>query len=447
MKRQIIAALTVVAALFAACDKDDKLPDISTPGTEGSTPEQKITLNIVDFGGDNTGVKDCSDAFAKLIEAMGTNRYVEVYLPAGRYKISKRITFDKTNFAGYDHNGGLMFRGAGEDATELVCDNAQGGFCFNVGTNMITVTIENMSFVAPRINAGTAIEFNTSGQNAGDHHSRMLSVRNVLIRGENPNTGYFTNGVMCYNAWYPILENVKVTSLYGANASSSKMNCGFMFQNCYSPLVTNCYVWNGAVYGLLYKTVDGFLPEDGIIENCYFVGQDYGVDVNIAGPETAPWPEPAFHLTNTHIHYRITGFRVRGMRQVFVSGNLFYCFNSKGSRWWNSQETPEEFESRDIFCDYAWDMQITNNQFTEPASPRRIGIDISENSANILITNNIFNFDGAAAIRNLSPKTSYASGNVFGGEPDFTRAEGGAGEVVLTPYDDQTGTLRRVDYE
>lgn len=428
----IIAALT----LLAGCGKDPQLPSNPTPG--GSETGEKVTFNIMDFGADNTGTNDCSPAFDKLLEQIATRnrKYVDVYLPAGRYKISKRIVFDQQLFAGYDTNGGIVFRGAGEDVTELVCDNTSGGFSFNVNTNMITVTVENMSFVAPRNNAGTAIEFNTANQNAGDHHSRMLSVRNVLIRGERHDTGHFNNGVLCYNAWYPYLDNVKITGRYGADADQFKMSTGFLFHNCYSPLVTNCYFWNAATYGLHYKSVN-FLPEDGIVKDCYFVGQDYGIYIDVV-QDPGTWPEPAFHLSNTHIHYKITGIHVAGMRQVFINGNLFYCFNNKGSQWWGSTETPESYESRDINLHHAWDVLVTNNQFTEPATPKRIAVDISQYSKNVVIQGNIFNFDGTG-IRNNSESVSYSTYNIFGGEPNFA--------VGFVPYKDNTGSLVRVDYE
>lgn len=365
---------------------------------------------------------------------MKQSQQIDIYIPAGKYKISKRVVLDQSNFAGYDSNHGLIFRGAGVDVTELICDNTQGGFYFNAGTNRITVSVQDMSFVAPNDNSGTAIEFNTANQNAGDQHSRMLQVRNVLIRGEKYDKGYFSNGVLCYNAWYPMLENVKITARYGSGSEIYQMNMGILFQDCYSPLVTNCYFWGNAVYGLLYKGVN-IEPEDGIVKDSYFVGQDNSVYVDL---KTAPeWSEPAFHLTNCHINYLKNGLFLKGVRQVFVSNNLFYCHNEGGSLWHNNGSTVSSYESRDINCEYTSDAIISNNQFTEPASPKRIGIDISANSANILIQGNIFNFD-AIGIRNKSAQPSRAIGNVFGGNPSFT--------IGFTPYVDETGTLQRIDF-
>lgn len=392
--------------------------------------QTKSEFNVLDYGADNTGQKDCSEAFSKMLAALGAQRQVAIYLPAGKYRISKRVIFDGTNFSTTSLNCGLIFKGAGEDVTELVCDNQDGGFLFNVETNLLTVTVENLSFVAPRENCGTAIEFNTADANPGDHHSRMFQVRNVLIRGEHFDQGFFNNGVKCLNAWYPLLDNVKVTAKYGPGTEMSKMETGFLFQDCYSPLVTNCYFWGNAKTGLAYLAAK-IQPEDGIVKDSYFVGQDNGVYVDIKNPPD--WSEPAFHVTDCHINYGSNGLFLKGMRQVFITGNLFYCHNEKGSHWKNNGTQTSEMESIDVNLAYASDVIISGNQFTEPASPKRIGIDISKNSANILIKGNIFNFDGTG-IRNRSHKTSYCFDNVWTGEPAFSTG--------FKRVQDETGTLK-----
>ena len=68
-----------------------------------------------------------------------------------------------------------------------------------------------------------------------------------------------------------------------------------------------------------------------------------------------------------------------------------------------------------------------------------IGVDILEKSGNVMLNNNLFNFE-STAIRNRSARKSYAMGNVFGGYPDFTVGQ-------LVPYEDRTGTMVMIDYE
>ena len=212
------------------------------------------------------------------------------------------------------------------------------------------------------------------------------------------------------------------------------MGIGILFQDCYSPIVTSSYFWGNASYGLMYKGVN-ISPEDGIVEDSYFVGQENGIYIDLA--DLPNWSEPAFHVTNCHINYLKNGLFLKGIRQAFISSNLFYCHNEAGSRWKNDTNPVSSYESRDINCDYASDIIIANNQFTEPASPKRVAVDISANCGNIMIQSNIFNLD-ATGIRNNSTKTSYSMGNVFGGDPSFA--------VGLVPYVDNTGTLKIIDY-
>ncbi|MDR2449273.1 MAG: hypothetical protein LBD52_04860 [Prevotellaceae bacterium] len=438
MKLKLILSILCLSFLLCSCNKDELpvLDNNEENNSNGSGNGTVTTLNLRDFGADNTGAKDCSEAFKKLFAAMGQDQQVEVFIPAGRYKIAQRVVFDQSNFEGYDNNHGLMFRGAGEDVTEIICDNMQGGFYFNAGTSRITVTVQDLSFVTPQDNAGTAIEFNTKGQNPGDQHARMFQVRNVLIRGEKFDKGYFTNGILCYNAWYPMLENVKITGRYGGG--THKMNRGVLFEKCYSPLVDKFYFWGNATYGLYYHGgFEGFYPEDGIIDNSYFVGQENGIYIDLSSLDV--WYEPAFHLTNTHIAYSRNGIYMCGLRQAFITSNLFYCQNVAGSYWHGNTDPVTSYEPRDVFCYRASDVLIANNQFMEPASPKRVCVDIGSASSNIVIQNNIFNMD-ATAIRNQSTAVSYALYNVFGGSPSFI----GSGGFVK--YNDETGTLNRVDY-
>ena len=107
-------------------------------------------------------------------------------------------------------------------------------------------------------------------------------------------------------------------------------------------------------------------------------------------------------------HYKVKGLALKGIRQGFVSGNLFYCFNRAASRWHADPDSVSSYTSKDIECDAVNDFIVSHNQFTEPASPNRVCIDILPNSGNLLIDGNIFNMDGTA-IRNRSQISSTAA--------------------------------------
>ncbi|MBK5719863.1 hypothetical protein JGH11_03160 [Dysgonomonas sp. Marseille-P4677] len=442
-----ILLLLGIILVTTNCNSDvEVLEDIQIPkGADAVAYNNAVTYNMVDYGADNEGKVDCSTSFNRILTEIKSNnvKYVDIYFPPGRYKVSRRLVFNSESFKGFDVHKGFIFRGAGEDVTELVCDNDAGVLSFNVNTNLFTATIKDLSFVTARDGKGAAIQFNTTdGKNAGDHHSRMLQVKNVLIRGEKFNQGHFKNGILCYNAWYPLIDNVKITSRYGPDSKNYKMNIGMLFEDSYSPLVTNSYFWGTASYGFLYRRVNLPVdqgPEDGIIKDSYFVGQDHGIYVDLK--DYNYWTEPAFHVTNCHINYQKNGVFLKGVRQGFITNNLFYCLNKAGSKFLNNNDPLEAYYSVDINCHYATDLIISNNQFQEPSTLKRAAIDISSRSANISINDNIFNCEGIG-IRNSSTKTSYAVNNIFGGTPNFT----GSG-VNLTRYVDNAGGLKIVDIQ
>lgn len=417
-----LLCLVSMGSFFPSCSKDDVKEEVPVP-------DRKYEYNILDYGADNTGVANCDKSFLKLIQSIGESRYAEIVIPAGQYKISKRIVIDSKIFDGYKLSHGIVIKGAGVDVTEIICDNAEGGIFIDVGTNLISVSIKDITFVAPKDNCGVAVEFGTKGQNPGDHHSRMFHMTNVLIRGERWDKGFFNKGVKCQNAWYPMLENVQITNKYGEKSQITKMDYGILFEDCYSPTVVECYCWGAAESGLRYigKNIK---PEDGIVDNSYFVGQDNGIYVNLT---TSSWSEPALHISNSHINYRRNGVYIDGCRQVFITGNLFYC-SERGGSYYLKDETPVcSYTPVDLNLEKSSDAIVSYNQFTEPGSPKRIAVRISAKSANIMISNNIFNLD-ATAVVNESSKSSVCKGNVFGGTPDFT-----AGKLIR--YRDETGTL------
>lgn len=423
-----------------SCKKADDQPEKVNTGH---------TYNIALLGADPTGRKDSSPIFQRLIDSLGKAgvKHIDIYMPAGKYKISRRIDFSPVSFHGQEDIKGFVFRGDGEDATQLICDNREGVLFVNlrqgdVQTSKLTTTIKDLSFVASASAQGTAIEFDVRFD--GDHHGRMLQVQNVLIRGVKNTLGYFTNGILCNNAWYPLIDNVKITNTYQPRMESNKMQDCIRFHDGYSPLITNSYIWANAVNGIVYKGINR-RPEDGIVKDTYIVLPDNGIVVELVKDAPAgTWSEPAFHITNCHINYFVTGIHMRYVRQAFISNNLLYCYNNGGSRWHirqNAAHNPviSDIQPRDVWCDYASDVIISNNQFAEPASPKRIGVDISANSGNIVMNSNIFNFDGDAAIRNQSQTVSYSNANVFSGSPNFT-------DALFKSYIDLPNKVSKIDF-
>jgi hypothetical protein len=387
-------------------------------------------LNPVDFGADPTGVKDSAAAFAQLDKAAEGLRQVQVRIPPGRFRLATPVTLHAT---GNQTNYGLLVQGAGEDVTELVVDNSEGGLQFS-GTNInrLSVVVRDLSLVALRPDGGTALAF--SIPNPGDHHSRQFQVENVLIRGERFNNGCFRYGVVVRNAWYPRFVNVKVTSSYGPEspAAPRALETAFLLEDCYSPLLRDCYVWGGR-YGLIHRAVRSE-PEDGIVEGCYFVDNERSISV-LLKPDASRWEEPAFHISTCHVNYRDFGITLQGVRQANISHCLFYCHDRQGAAFYGGGK-PRDFDPVDVNLVYASDVVIDGNIFAEPANPRRVAVRISKDSGYVMVSGNQFNLQGVA-VRNESALPSFCLGNFFGGRRDFS--------TTIRRYDDRTGTLKCSD--
>jgi hypothetical protein len=398
--------------------------------TAGAWAATTGVLNPVDFGADPTGVKDSAPAFAQLATAAQELRQVQVQIPPGRFRLAAPVTLQAN---GNQSNYGLTVQGAGEDATELVVDNTESGLqIVGANINRLSVTVRDLSLVAARPDSGTALGFTIP--NPGDHHSRQLQLENILIRGERFNNGCFRYGVAVRNAWYPRFVNVKVTSSYGAEtpAAPRALDTAFLLEDCYSPLLRDCYVWGGR-FGLIHRAAKT-QPEDGIIDGCYFVGNERCITV-ILKTDASAWEEPGFHISTCHVNYRDAGITLQGVRQANISHCLFYCSDRQGAAFYGGGK-PREFEPVDVNLSYASDVLVDGNIFTEPSNPRRVAVRISKDSGDILVSGNQFNLEGVA-VRNESALPSFCSGNYFGGRRDFS---GG-----IRHYDDRTGTLKRTD--
>ncbi|TSA32048.1 MAG: hypothetical protein D4R65_10265 [Verrucomicrobiaceae bacterium] len=395
------------------------------------TPRQQpdvassFSASIADYGADPTGVQDSSPAFDRLISAMGNSRHVSVRIPPGKYRLSRQAVFTAD---GNNEYYGLHIAGDGENVTEIIVDNEVGGLAFaGKQVTRLSVIISDLSVVAGREGAGTAVFFDTA--NWGVQNDRQFTARNITIRGERFDRGFFKTGLHVRNTWYAMFQNLNITQQYGPEmgAKQHSMEYGILLEDCYSPTVVDCRVENSR-YGLVQRAVKT-QPEDGIIRGSYFVGNVEGIVIDNK-KEPKEWPEPGFHIDNCHVNYRDCGIRLKGVRQANISHVLFYCHDHTGTKWLKyepaiipggDEARPRDFEPRDVDIAHGSDIILDGNIFTEPANPNRVGVRIGPDSGGILISGNQFNMSGTA-IKNESLTPSYSSGNIFAGKPDWSDA-------------------------
>lgn len=434
--------LLATALLFASLTLT--LPHRGLAAAEVPPPATDQTYKLTDFGADPTGKTDSSPAFERLVQRAGASRHWQITIPPGKYRLAKRVVIKA---AGNSSFYGLHIQGAGQNVTELLVDNPEGGIAF-LGTNItqMSVIVSDLALVAGRAGAGTALFFDTA--NAGVQNDRQFIARELMVRGERFDRGHFNTALHVRNAWYALLQNINITQEYQPEIGDMKyaMEHGFLLEDCYSPSLVDCRVLNGK-YGLLHRAVNmqPDAPEDGIIRGSYFVGQveSIVIDLNKKAPM---WPEPGFHIDNCHLNYRDAGIRLKGVQQANISHSLFYCHDRTGTRWFKDERAViaggdekkrRDYEPRDIDVAYGSNLIIDGNIFTEPASLNRVGVRIGPDAGFVLISANQFNLSGTA-IKNESKQPSYSQGNIFGGKP------GWFGQ--LTPYVDAPGTLQTNDF-
>ena len=424
-----IAGLLCLALLLSGCagggQNSSGTADASGSAPAATTGEGTDTTvyNLMDYGADPTGIQDSYPAFEKMFNDIGNKRNIEVKIPAGTFRLSQRYVINAEGGGYY----GLTFSGAGEETTQILCDNDTGGFLFK-GTNIYQVAVhfKDMAFIAPKDGCGTALEFDIP--NPGVFNARQFNATNLLVRGLDYQTGYFNKGVVVNHAWWPMLTNVKVTDKYAiAPGVYQNMTHAIELNNCYSPTIKNCYVWGGQ-NGITVNAAGG-TPEDGIITDTYCVANIIGINLNISDEQC----EPNFKINNCHVDYRDTGILVKGVRQINIRSNVFYCADRDGSKWLNSTEPARDFRSKDIDLQFAQDVIISDNQFVEPSNDKRIGVYISPKSSHVWLSNNIFGMEGTCIVNESNGPCGTLSNNIFQDAWGFGRS--------ANRLDDKTGTF------
>ncbi|AKJ63597.1 hypothetical protein [Kiritimatiella glycovorans] len=384
--------------------------------------EQARVYNPIDYGADPSGTEDAAPAFDAMIADLGTNRHVEVFIPPGQYRLNHRVVF---TIDGNDSQYGLMIRGGGRDATELLVDNDEGGIYVD-GTTAARahVDLRDLSFVAQRTGIAAAFAFELS--DAGNPLCRQLNVENIYITSpKHTSPNYFTCGFSVVNAWEPRFCNIDIRKQGEYADPTIYPVYGIHLEDCVGPLVEDSHinkVQTGIYHGRRESRAGG-----GMIVNTYLVGCNRSLELQWVNVGDG-WEKPQFHVDNCHFNYYEYGVHAVGVRQMHLSHILFYCSERDGSQWFDDGSTPAPGHPTDVNLEYASNITIDHCQFVEPSSPNRRAIAISPNSAYVLIDGNHFNMEGTAVF-NESDEGIACINSMFGGTHDFT-----GGGAWLTRY-------------
>ena len=373
----------MILCLALGCQSPGRAGDAD--GKRQAPPGDSRRFSVTDYGAAGDGKADDSAAFQKALSALVSAGKGVLHIPAGDYRIGARASAEVTA-------AGIAIAGEGQGVSNILCDSPEGVFRLRDEWCKSQITIRDLSFLATREGAGTAIE--VSSPPRGVRNYRTLLVENVEVRGAGlPTRFYFDCGIKAIAQWRPLFLNVIFSGVLdpalNQDISDSspfyKPVCGIQADWCYAPSFQNCYVWSAHTG---YRIVSEGRPEGP--EDCAFyrsnaVGCRVGIDIS------TPIPEPQLVIESCHINCRDVGIRLNNRKFFYITGSLLYGCGRE-----------DEFPYTDILLTHSFCGVISGNIFHSPSKDNlkptpavnRTMIRVDGQCRDVSITGNIFNAKG-----------------------------------------------------
>lgn len=282
-------------------------------GSVQRTVESKLqeTVSVKDFGAVGDGVTDDTAA----IQAALSSSHVNIYVPAGRYRITSNLT----------RSGQTYLHGDGLVASAFVFDGNYGlDYNGGDGTNQYTMShlsIEKMAFETTVKNTRQLIDATWFG--GVGNTAKALTIRDCEFKASGPSAG-FAAGVRLINARNVRIDNVRFLGdrdaapintatglqiLGGGDAAPVEIQIDSL-QTYYCQ--TGLYI-NGWVEGIY-------------VDKSTFVACLKGIEA-VGSPEG----RPVLHVSNSHFATSTAGVLNTGFVQVKVCNNSFYAVDVDGT--------------------------------------------------------------------------------------------------------------------
>jgi len=238
-----------------------------------------------------------------------------VYLPSGNYISQSSIVWNQKI---------ITFLGDGIDLTNLTFSGNIDGL--QVGTDSLNgglLTVKNISIkTVTATTSKAAIRFKSDGIVQGS-----LKVEDVLIRGENTDTHYWSDGIFSKNAVAPTFENVNI---YGISNATSTERTSATDSGIFCTADTGAVIYNfEKVFvidystGLSIKATSNPSIEGVRINRCDFVFVGFGIDIDFSG-SAGGYKPPQFYITETHSEFIFAAVRLNSVKYANVTNNLFF---------------------------------------------------------------------------------------------------------------------------
>jgi hypothetical protein len=210
------------------------------------SPQTSLTVDAkTDFGATGDGITDDTAALQSALSYLAAQNVSDgggcLVLPAGTYRITRRLDFIKTTGpAGM--NQGVTIRGAeseGYGATIIYSASTNGALYFDVNDTEghyyhFGVRVQDLQIQAGAANAGAAIEIKRMPA-IDDIQSVVPLIKNVAITTDTA-AKYFDYGIVGRKVLLPEFTDVRVTGTRGG------MEAGIFLDRNYSFTVNNCRV-------------------------------------------------------------------------------------------------------------------------------------------------------------------------------------------------------------
>jgi hypothetical protein len=268
---------------------------------------------VADFGAVADNGLDDAPAFQDALEFLKNSGGGTLHIPAGVFLFDSQAAVSLGDWK-------LTIHGDPLGGTELQVDNPDGLFKLIHSSRSPQVNIYDLNITALREAAGTAIE--VTCPQGGVQDKRVVTLRNVHVRGRDGGPEYFNRGIVINGLYRPLIEECSVVRTPSADMSDASPNflteVGIDVTDCYAPVIERCTVI-GARIAYRYDTANE--PEDGAVRSST---ADYcRVGVRYIFDDGSSQREETFWVNGSDIRARDAGVEVKGRRILNISGNTF----------------------------------------------------------------------------------------------------------------------------
>jgi len=372
----------------------------------GSTTERSLaarfatTYNVKDFGAVGDGSTNDAAAFNSAFTACQSATYgCLIDIPAGTFALGSKITANMTK--------PVHIRGQKRGVSTLLWTNSSGGFDLTYSTQYNAPKISDLTIQTSYAGGGTAITI-TESPTAATANDLGAEIISVDIRGSDPATKYWTNGISLVDTWYPVFSNFTIKGKDEA-ALPFSMASGVSFTRA---------------QGLFAHDFTMQHMEDAVLQ----VGTTLGEGLNLntfeivgvrRGVNMTSWVAGALAIQgiqNGHINSYEYGIKLNYVVQPHIAGMLMYkthisasnyvgveLKNANAARIVNnfiSDSTTATGTWTGVLLDTANDNVVSNNAF-DYAAATSTAINVSTSSARNTISGNSSGNNGSAGINTV----------------------------------------------